>query len=376
MSTTDSVTPVTTPDDQTPPLDMDRVGRFAQQVGAMLAGGATAAMMAVGDRLGLYAHLATAGPVTSTQLAQDTGTAERYVREWLAQQAAVGFVRYDADSASFFLPPEHAAVLASDDSPAAMIGAAPLISGLHRRTEQLAEAFRYGHGISWADQDPAVLESTERFFGVGYRNSLVSEWIPAVEGLEEKLQAGCTVVDVGCGHGVPLILMAQAYPDSRFVGYDAHQPSIEVSTQRAIAAGVADRVRFEVGFDQNYRDEAVDLITFFDSFHDLGDPVGAAAHARGALAADGSLLLVEAFAGDDLAATLTTTPLAPIGYAASTFLCTSNSLSQPVGTALGALAGEQRLREVLTEAGFDTIRRVADSDLNMVIEAKRGSDHA
>lgn len=351
-------------------LDLERVGQFAQQVGGMLAGGATAAMMVVGDRLGLYAALATAGPVTSTELAERTGTAERYVREWLAQQAAVGFVSYSSESGMFTLPPEHAAVLATDDSPASMIGAAPLISGLHRRTDQMTEVFRTGEGIPWSEQDPAVFESTERFFRVGYRNSLISEWIPALSGVEQKLRAGAKVVDVGCGRGAPLLLLAQEYPESQFIGIDGHPPSIATATERAQEIGVSDRVRFEVNLARGYSEREVDVVTFFDAFHDLGDPVGAAAHARQCLADDGVLVLVEPLAGDDLAATLQTAPLAPISFAASTFLCTPNSLSQPVGLALGGGAGEARLREVLSEAGYRSIRCAAKGMVNMVIEAR------
>ncbi len=352
-------------------IDMDRVSAFAQQVGGMLAGGATAAMMVLGDRLGLYTALASTGPVAPAQLAAATGTTERYVREWLAQQAAVGFLTYDPAGNTFTLPPEHAAVLASDESPAAMIGAVPMVNGLHRRTDEVAEAFRTGAGIPWAEQDPAVFESTERFFGVAYRNLLVQEWVPALSGVEGRLREGATVVDVGCGRGLPLILLAQAYPASSFVGYDVHAESVEVARQRARQAGVADRVRFEVDHCHGYPDREVDLITFFESFHDLGDPVGAAAHALGALAADGTLMLVEPLAADDLAGTLATVPLAPISLAASTFLCTPNSLSQPVGRGLGAAAGLAQLRDVLAEAGFTTVRRVAESVAHMVLEVRR-----
>ncbi|WP_114907822.1 methyltransferase domain-containing protein [Ornithinimicrobium murale] len=351
-------------------LDLEKVGAFAQQVGALLAGGATTAMMVVGDRTGLYAALAASGPVTSAQLAGATGTAERYVREWLAQQAAVGILSYDPADQTFTLPPEHAAVLASDDSPASMIGAAPQISGLHRRTDQLVEAFRSGEGIAWGDQDPTTFEGAERFFRVGYRNSLVAEWIPALDGVHEKLQAGARVLDIGTGHGAPLLLLAEAYPNSQFVGYDVHPASVDTARQRAAEAGVSDRVRFEVNFCQGYPDRDVDVVMFFDAFHDLGDPVGAATHARRSLAADGTLVLVEPRAGDDLASTLATVPVAALGYAASTFLCTANSLSQPVGRALGALAGEAALREVLSEAGYRTIRRAAENDFNMVLEAR------
>src|SRR5699024_1269635 len=212
-------------------------------------------------------------------------------------------------------------------------------------------------------------EGAERFFRVGYRNSLVSEWIPALDGVHEKLTTGARVVDVGTGHGAALLLLARAYPHSQFTGYDIHPASVDTARQRPADAEVSDRVRFEVNDSQAYPDSDVDVITFFDAFHDLGDPVGAATHARRALAADGTLVLVEPRAGDDLASTLATVPVAAIGYAASTFLCTANSLSQPVGRALGALAGEAALREILTAAGFASVRRAAENDFNMVLEA-------
>lgn len=351
-------------------IDMAKVGAFAQQVGGMLAGGATAAMMVVGDRTGLYAALAAGAPLTPAQLAAETGTAERYVREWLAQQAAVGFVTYDPADGTFTLPPEHAAVLASDDSPASMIGAAPQISGMHRRTDELVEAFKTGKGVAWDEQDPTTFEGAERFFRVGYRNFLLTQWVPAVDGLHDKLTAGARVIDVGTGHGAPLLLLAEAYPNSRFVGYDPHPPSVQTARQRAIEAGLGDRVRFAQHHAQSYPDRDVDAVFFFDSFHDLGDPVGAAEHARRALSPDGTLVLVEPRAADDLATTLATVPVAALGFAASTFLCTANSLSQPVGRALGALAGEVALREVLTAAGYTTVRRATETDFNMVIEAR------
>lgn len=356
-------------------INIERVGAFAQQVAGMLAGGATAAMMVTGDRLGLYAALAGSGPVNSSQLASQTGTGERYVREWLAQQAAAGIVVYDPADSTFLLPPEHAAVLATDDSPASLIGAALTVTGMHRGVERLVEAFRTGAGVPWGEQDPAVFESVERFFRVGYRNSLVNEWIPALTGVEARLRTGARVADIGCGHGAALILLAQAFPDSQYVGYDVHEPSIRVATARAREAGVGDRVRFAVADCQGYPDRSdpnggYDLVTFFDAFHDLGDPVGAARHARQALTADGTLMLVEPRAGDDLAATLATVPLAALSYAASTSTCVANSLSQPVGLALGAHAGLPRLQQVLTEGGFGSVRRAAENDFNMVVEAK------
>lgn len=352
------------------PLDMDAAGAFAEHVLGVLTGGATTAMMMIGDRLGLYQALAESGPATPERLAERTGTHERYVREWLAQQAAVGFATFDAPTQTFALPPEHAAVLATDASPMALVGCAPLITGMHRRVDEVVEAFRTGGGMPWGEQDDTIFETTERFFRQSYRASLLPEWIPAMgPGLAERLASGALVADVGCGHGAALILLAEAFPRSRFVGYDAHAPSIATARERAEAAGVSDRVEFQVSHCQGYPQRGYDLITFFDAFHDLGDPVGAAAYARDALSEAGRLMLVEPLAADDLATNLATNPGGGLNYAASTFLCTPNSLSQPVGLALGAQAGERRLGEVLASAGFSAVRRVAENQVSMVIEA-------
>lgn len=351
-------------------LDMQRVEEFVGHVAGQITGAVTTAMVVVGDRLGLYAAMAGAGPVTPADLAAASGTHERYVREWLAQQAAVGFVVHDAAAGTFTLPAEHAAVLADDDSPAAMVGAALMPAGLFRRTDRLAEAFRTGDGVPWGEQDPAVFAGAERFFRVAYRNGLVDEWIPALDGVADALAAGGRVADVGAGHGAPTILLAQAYPAATFVGFDTHPGSVETARARADAAGVGDRVRFEVADALGYPADGYDLVCFFDALHDLGDPVGAAAHARKALRPQGVLLLVEPLACDDLATNLAENPGAAMMYGASTSLCVANALSQPVGTALGAQAGEQRLREVLTEAGCAAVRRIAQSPFHMVLEAR------
>lgn len=351
-------------------IDVQRVEEFAGQVAAVIGGGATTAMMVVGDRLGLYGALAGLGPATSQDLASATATDERYVREWLAQQAAVGFVTFDPVDGTFTLPPEHAAVLVEGASPAAMIGAAPIATGMHRGLDQVVDAFRTGAGIPWSEQDPAIFETIERFFGTGYRTNLVSDWIPAVEGAHEALTAGAYVADVGCGRGTPGILLAQAYPESRVVGFDIHEADLEVARQRAADAGVADRVTFEVCSSESYPQDRYDLITFFDAFHDLGDPHAAAVHARSTLADDGILVLVEPRAGDDLASTLATVPVAALNFAASTFLCVASSKSQPGSAALGSQAGEAALREILQGAGFSSVRRAAESPFNMVIEAR------
>src|ERR1022692_4338659 len=351
-------------------LDMDKVGAFAQHMARALTGAATTAMVVVGDELGLYRALAGTGPVTPVGLATKTGTHERYVREWLAQQAAAGFITYDAGTGTFTLPPEHAAVLATDDSPAAMAGAALLPAGMFRGTSKIVEAFRTGRGIAWGDQDPAIFATTERFWQVSYRTSLVSDWIPALDGVADRLRADARVADIGCGHGAAVILMAQEYPRSKFTGFDSHPASIEIARKRATDAGVGDRVRFDIADASRYPADGYNLVCFFDTLHDLGDPVGAAAHARAALAPGGTLMLVEPLtAGDDLAASLAS-PTAAINYAASTFLYAPASLSQPVGLGLGSQAGESQLRGVLAEAGYGNIRRVAENQFNIVLEAR------
>lgn len=351
-------------------LNMDALEAFVGHATGQITGAVTTAMVVIGDEIGLYRAMAAAGPVTPKALADATDTYERYVREWLAQQAAIGFVTYDPEAGTFTLPAEHAAVLATDDGPAALAGAALMPAGLFRGLDKLAQAFRTGNGVAWAEQDAAVFSSAERFFGASYRNSLVAEWIPAMDGVEAKLAAGARVADVGTGHGAPLLILAEAFPQSQFVGYDSHQRSIEVARRRASEEGVGGRVQFEVADAGGYPSEGYDLVCFFDTLHDLGDPVAAAAHARHALAPGGTLLLVEPIAFDDLAANIAENPGAAMQYGASTFLCVANSLAQPVGIGLGAQAGEARLRSVLGEAGFGQVRRVAENQVNMVLEAK------
>lgn len=356
--------------DPTTDLDPDAVQEFALQVLGMLVGGSTVAMMVLGDQLGLYAAMASGRPVSAAELGAATGTHDRLVREWLSQQAAAGILDHDAVTETFTLPAERAAVLATDDSPASLIGAAPMVCGMHRRVDELAEAFRTGDGLPWGEQDPRIFESTERFFGTVYRTFLVPEWVPALDGVQERLAQGAAVADVGCGRGLPLLLLAGSFPRSRYVGYDIHVPSVDHARLRAAEQGVADRVRFEVADSVGYPQDGYDVITFFDSFHDLGDPVGAAEHARRALAPDGTLVLVEPLAADDLATTIATMPGAGFAFAASTALCTPTSLSQPVGAALGAQAGEGRLRAVLGEAGYTHVQRVAETPFHLVLEAR------
>lgn len=351
-------------------LDQEALEAFTGHVAGQVTGAVTTAMAVIGDELGLYRAMAPAGPVTPAALAESTGTHERLVREWLAQQAAAGFVDHDPGTGTFTLPAERAAVLASDDSPAALVGAALMPAGVFRGLDKLVHAFRTGNGVAWGDQDEVIFAGAERFFRVAYRNSLVREWIPALDGVEPKLAAGARVADVGTGHGAPLLILAEAYPASRFVGYDAHPSSVETAGQRAREAGVADRVRFEIADAVGYRGEGYDLVCFFDALHDLGDPVAAAAHARHALAPGGILMVVEPLAFDDLATNLANNPLAAMQYGASTALCVPHSLSEPVGLSLGGQAGEARLRDVLTEAGFGQVRCAVQTPFNIVLQAR------
>jgi SAM-dependent methyltransferase len=304
--------------------------------------------------------------VTPAQLAQRTGCRERYLREWLSQQAASGYVEY-ADGA-FRLPPEQALALAHDDSPAFIPGAFQLLSAIIHDEPRITERFRSGEGLGWHEHHHDLYEGTERFFRPGYLANLTSAWLPALDGVVEKLEAGARVADIGCGHGASTILMAQAYPRSELVGSDYHEGSIEAARRAAERAGVADRVRFEVVAAKGFGGGPYDLACVFDALHDMGDPVGAARHVRSQLADDGTWLVVEPFAGDTLEENLT--PVGRVYYAGSTMLCTPASLSQEVGLALGAQAGQARLTEVLNQGGFSRVRRAAETPFNIVLEAR------
>lgn len=326
------------------------------------------ALVVVGDRLGLYRTLANEDPLTSTELARQTGTAERYVREWLAAQAAGGYVAYDPETDRYTLTPEQALVLVDEDSPACMLGAFQgAVAGL-KVLPRIEEAFQTGEGVGWHEHDHELFHATERLFKPGYEANLVSEWIPALEGVEEALAAGGHVADVGCGYGASTIIMARAFPDSTFVGYDVHEHSVETARSRAAEAGVDDRVRFEVATAKEFDGGDYDLVATFDCLHDMGDPVGAAAHIRDELTDDGVWMIVEPNAGDRVEENLN--PVGRAFYAISTMVCTPCSLSQEVGYGLGAQAGEARLREVATDGGFSRFRRVAETPFNVVLEAK------
>jgi len=349
-------------------LDQEKLNQFLQKALNDLGATFHASLIVIGDKLGLYKAMADAGPLTSTELAQRTGVAERYVREWLAAHAAAGYVSYDAATGRFTLPEEQAFALANENSPAFLPGAFQLATAAIRIEPKLLEAFRTGAGVGWHEHDPELFQGTERFFRPGYAAHLTSSWLPALEGVEAKLRAGAHVADVGCGRGASTILMAQAYPRSTFCGFDYHAPSIDRARQAAHEAGVADRVTFEVAKAKDYPGASYDFVAFFDCLHDMGDPVGAAAHVRETLRDDGVWMIVEPFAHDRLEDNLN--PIGRMYYAASTQVCTPASLSQEVGLALGNQAGETRLREVVTAGGFTRFRRATETSFNLVFEAR------
>jgi SAM-dependent methyltransferase len=349
-------------------IDEAKVEQFVGQALGELGATLNAALVVIGDRLGLYKAMADSRPVTAAELADRTGTNERSVREWLNAQAAGGYVSYEPQTERYVLPPEHAVVLADESSPAFMPGAFQLMAAAVRDEPKITESFRHGAGVGWHEHSHGVFEGCERFFRPGYQANLVQSWIPALDGVEEKLRHGAHVADVGCGHGASTLIMAQAYPESTFVGFDYHAGSIEQATERARAAGVAGRVRFEVASAQDFPGTDYDLVTTFDCLHDMGDPVTAARHVFETLDADGTWLIVEPFAGDRVEDNLN--PVGRIYYAASTLLCTPASLSQDVGLALGAQAGEARLRDVVTAGGLNRFRRAAETPFNLVLEAR------
>jgi 2-polyprenyl-3-methyl-5-hydroxy-6-metoxy-1,4-benzoquinol methylase len=352
----------------TPTIDEHRLEAFMNQFVSDLGAAATAPLVLIGDKLGLYKAMKDSQPVTPAELAERTGTRERYVREWLCQQAASGYVEYDPQRGTFRLPPEQALALGYDDSPVFIPGAFQLLSAMVRDEPAITERFRTGEGMGWHEHHPDLFEGTERFFRPGYVAHLVPEWIPALEGVEARLREGARVADIGCGHGASTILLAQAYPRSTFLGSDYHEPSIEAARRAAERAGVADRVRFAVAGAKDLAGGPYDLVCVFDALHDMGDPVGAARRVRSQLAEDGTWLVVEPMAGDRVEDNLN--PVGRVFYAGSTMLCTPASLSQEVGLALGAQAGEARLTEVLQAAGFSRVRRAAQTPFNLVLEAR------
>ncbi|HTA15358.1 MAG TPA: class I SAM-dependent methyltransferase [Solirubrobacteraceae bacterium] len=340
------------------------MGQFVQDLGAAL----SVATVAVGDKLGLYKAMADGTPVSPGELAERTDTDERYVREWLSSQAASGYVSYDAASERFTLPPEQAMALAQDNSPAFIPGAFQLAAGLIKDEPRISEAFRSGEGVGWHQHDHDLFCGTERFFRPGYIANLLSSWIPSLEGVHDKLTTGGLVADVGCGHGASTLILAEAYPRSEFVGFDYHPESIERARAAAGAAGLKDRVSFEIATAKDFPGSDYDLVAMFDCLHDMGDPVGAAEHVLGALRSDGTWLIVEPFANDRLEDNLN--PVGRVFYSASTMVCTPASRDQEVGLALGAQAGEKRLSKVVSDGGFTRFRRATETPFNLVLEAR------
>jgi SAM-dependent methyltransferase len=340
------------------------VFRAVDEVGATL----NAALVVMGDKLGLYRALAGAGPLTSIELARRSGVAERYVREWLNAQAAGGYVEYDADTATYTLPPEQTLALTDESSPAYLPGFFQIAVGSVLDSPRIIEHARTGEGFGWHEHNHDVFEGCERFFRPGYNANLIAAWLPALDGVVEKLERGAKVADIGCGHGASTILMAQAFPNSTFVGSDYHAGSIATARERAAAAGLSDRVTFEVAAAADHPGDGYDLVTTFDCLHDMGDPVGASRRVRQLLAPDGTWMIVEPMAGDRVEDNLN--PVGRAYYGFSTFLCTPASLSQEVGLALGAQAGEARLSDVVSAGGFTRVRRADETPFNLVLEAR------
>jgi 2-polyprenyl-3-methyl-5-hydroxy-6-metoxy-1,4-benzoquinol methylase len=342
----------------------DFLGKVVGDVGAAM----SAALVVIGDKLGLYKVMASLGPTTPAELARVTGTSERYVREWLNAQAAGGYVTYDAKSARFTLPPEQAFALADDLSPASVPGLFHVTAAMWHGEEKMTDNFRSGRGLEWGAQHPCLFEGTERFFRSGYIGNLIGAWLPALDGVTAKLERGAKVADVGCGLGASTILMAKAFPNSRFVGFDSHPQSIERARERATAAGVAERVTFDVAKSTDYPGKNYDLVAHFDCLHDMEDPVGAAKHAKDTLARDGTWMIVEPFAADRPEDNHNA--VGRVFYSASTLLCIPHSLAHR-GPALGAQAGEARLREVvMTGGGFSRFRRATETPFNIILEAR------
>jgi 2-polyprenyl-3-methyl-5-hydroxy-6-metoxy-1,4-benzoquinol methylase len=346
-------------------LDQDKLnsllGTMVNEIGAA----ANAALVLIGDKLGLWRALAAGGAQTSKQLAKRTGAHERYVREWLASQAASGFVTHDAGKDTFSLSPEQAVVFADEQSTAYMVGGFHSIAAVFADEPKLTEAFKSGHGIGWGQHCNCLFCGVEKFFRPGYKANLVAEWLPSLDGVVDKLDKGARVADVGCGHGASTLMMAEAFPNSEFVGIDFHEPSIE---HARLAAKGLPNVRFETGRAQDFGGSNFDLVTMFDALHDMGDPVGAAAHAHKRLKPDGTLMLVEPRAGDTLADNLN--PVGRVYYAFSAQICVPASLGQEVGAALGAQAGDAKIGEVVRQGGFSRFRRANETPFNVVLEAR------
>ena len=352
---------------QVPAIDMNKLNAFIGQFVTDLGAAVHAGMVVIGEKLGLYKALAE-GPMNSAQLASRTKTDERYVREWLASQAAGGYITYDDKTGKFSLSEEQSFALANEDSPAYLPGAFELALGSLAAVPRITESFRTGAGMGWHEHDDGVFHGCEKFFRPGYAANLVSTWIPSLRDVQGKLEAGARVADVGCGKGASTILLAKAFPNSKFFGFDYHPESIEGARESARRNGVSDRVTFEVAKAKDFPGTGYDFVAVFDCLHDMGDPIGAAAHVRQSLAKDGTWMIVEPFANDELKDNLN--PVGRVYYSFSTLLCTPCSRSQEVGLCLGAQAGETRIRQVVAAAGFNRFRRATETPFNIVYEAQ------
>lgn len=352
---------------QAPKLDMDRLNAFIGQFVSDLGAAVHTGMVVIGERLGLYKTLAEA-PMTATELAVKTKTDERYLREWLSSQAAGGYITYDEATHKFSMTPEQAFTLANEESPAYLPGAFELALGSLAAVPRIADSFRTGAGMGWHEHDDGVFHGCEKFFRPGYAANLVSSWIPALHDVKQKLEAGARVADVGCGKGASTILMAKAFPKSHFFGFDYHDKSIEAARESAKRQAVNERLAFDVSKAKEFPGKDYDFVAVFDCLHDMGDPIGAARHVRASLAKDGTWMIVEPFANDQLKDNLN--PVGRVYYSFSTLLCTPCSRSQEVGLCLGAQAGENRIREVVTAARFTRFRRATETPFNIVYEAR------
>ncbi len=349
-------------------VDEAKLNQFIGQILGDLGGAFSVPLVRMGDRLGLYKVLNENGAMTSGELAEKANIAERYAREWLGQQAASGYVTYDSATDRYTLPPEQAMVFAEPDSPVYLQGAFDLAVAMMDNQDLVEPAFRTGAGVGWKDQSQCLFCTVARFFRPGYHNHLVASWLPALDGVMAKLERGAMVADVGCGHGVSTVIMAKAFPKSTFVGYDFHPSSVEAARDHAEQHGVAANTRFEVASAQDFPGKDLDLVTFFDCLHDMGDPVGAARQVRRALKPDGSWMIVEPAAGDRVEDNIN--PVGRLYYAGSTMVCVPTSLDQPVGMALGAQAGFSKLSAVIGDGGFGQVRKATETPFNMILEAR------
>lgn len=353
---------------QTLQPDPAKLEQFMHKMVGDMAAAMSGSLVITGVKLGLYGKLAEMGPATSSELADRLNLDERYVREWLSAQAASNFVDYDAGTNRFSLNPEQAMALANEDSPVYVAPAFELIAAAYIDEPKVSDAFQTGAGVGWHEHHECLFRGCEKFFRPGYRANLVSAWLPALTGVVEKLERGGKVADIGCGAGASTIVMAAAFPNSAFFGFDYHDKSIERAREAAAEAGYLPNVRFEIASAKDAPGKDYDLVCTFDCLHDMGDPVGAAKHVHEMLKPDGSFMIVEPMAGDSLTDNLN--PVGRMYYSASTMICTPGSKAQEVGLALGAQAGEARMREVLTQAGFSSVRRAAETPFNLVLEAK------